>query len=235
LAHARQQFTHDLKNCAFNGAIVISPEPAWLVEITRTANLPLVLWHSSGKTDAEFDWYKFGREIAHHAASQGRRRLAFLRSRWHRSKETKDLDGLLDAVRELGLPPPRIESMELTGKAGQEEREAFQRSLRLMREWNDDDPATLGPDALLVNDDIMMRAVAMALMQVGIAVPERLLVYSQATDGAAIHYGLPVVRYEFSTREIAQRLLGLLANRIMGEPLPDLPISIRGRLKEATA
>jgi DNA-binding LacI/PurR family transcriptional regulator len=234
-AHVRQHFLQDLTNCTFKGAIIISPELRWLQELTRRANLPFTVWHSSEISDVEFDWYRFGWDIAHHAANQGRRRLAYLRSRWHQSKETDDLDGLLDAVRELGLPQPRIESMELTGQAGQEEREAFQRAMRLMREWNDRDPNTLGPDALLVNDDIVMRAVAMALMQVRIAVPERLLVYSQANDGVAIHYGLPVARYEFSTREIAQQLLGLLAKRIMGEPLPDLPFSIRGRLKEATA
>ena len=86
------------------------------------------------------------------------------------------------------------------------------------------------PDALIVADDVAMRGVALALAQQRAAVPKRLLVLSQANEGIKLHYGVPVIRYEFSPNAIAVQALDILWKRIRaGEPLPPLPVSVRGR------
>jgi len=223
--HAREHFLRDGRNYGFKGLIVVSPAPSWYPQLVAAGNLPLALC-SVERGDVEFDWYAFGRDSARYAAQRGRSRLAFLRARWHSSKAADDLDGFLDAARESGLTSPHIEGIELIGQRGQEEREAFERTLKLVRDWK---TTGSGPDALVVNDEIVMRGVAMALMQAGIEVPGRLLVISQRSEGVEMHYGLPVVRYEFPTREFARQLVELLWKRVRGEPLPALPIKIAGK------
>ena len=46
-----------------------------------------------------------------------------------------------------------------------------------------------------------------------------------------LHYGFPVVRYEVSVDEKARQILRLLWNRILDEPLPELPIIVQGAFR----
>jgi len=240
---AHRHLMDDLRHHRFTGFIefTIGDEdiPGW----PRPSTTPRVCFDSSrADTDANFDVAGFIRESIAFLARRGRRRICFLRAvgdtpppYGFRTRQ-QQLDCAMDAVRELGLPPLRFADAEVIQdvQGPMYEQRVFAKAEATIRDWARL-PAAERPDALLVSDDIAMRAVALALIKAGVRVPDDVVVVSQASEGIALHYGLPVVRYEFSPRAMARALTDLLWKRIRGEPDPKLPILIGGRLREEGA
>ena len=88
------------------------------------------------------------------------------------------------------------------------------------------------PEALIVTDDVVMRGVAMALIQRGVSV-DKMIVLTLANEEVPHEYdGIPVVRYAFSVKRNAEYAMELLWRKLVGEPLPDRPILLAGRILE---
>src|SRR5262249_52014784 len=133
---------------------------------------------------------------------------------------------------ELGLPS-LSRSPVFLGHVPKDSEEAIHESaLQFFRKCFAPGNRSKRPDALFVDDDIAMRAVALALIKLNIHVPSQMSIVCLANDAFDLHYGVPVVRYEFSTREIAAQMIQILWKRILSEPLPRLPVLIRGRIRE---
>ncbi|MDD5708399.1 MAG: substrate-binding domain-containing protein [Kiritimatiellae bacterium] len=182
----------------------------------------------------------FVREAIAYLAQRGRRRILFFRTFGDalpaHDTRGEQLDCAMDKVRELDLMPLRLADAVVTQdvQGPVYEQLVLETAEATIRDWMRL-PAAERPDAMLVNDDIAMRAVSLALIKAGVRVPEDVLVVSQASEGIDLHYGVPVVRYEFSPRAMAHALVELLWKRILGESDPDLPITIGGRIREAGA
>lgn len=165
----------------------------------------------------------------HFLAAQGRRRIAYLSFHVEHANENA---GFFDALRELRLPVLSPESILLGRFPHDSEEVVHENALRFFREWFAPGNEANHPDALFVDDDIAMRAVALALIKMGIEVPRQVLIVSLANEAFSLHYGIPVVRYEFPAKEIAAQMLRILWKRMVNDPLPSLPVMIRRRIKE---
>jgi DNA-binding LacI/PurR family transcriptional regulator len=133
---------------------------------------------------------------------------------------SKDLDGMFDAVRELGMPVPQVENIVLSESFAHRGAEILARTLDLVRGWRKKKPA-FRPQALVVSDDICMRMAAMALVQSRVEIPGELTVVCLTNELAELHYGIPVVRYEMPIRQLAADLLEALQSRLEGKsPAP---------------
>jgi len=228
----RKQLMSDLRNYSFQGLIEFSPDMKWPQEVDAVARLPKASWSATQhKTDCSFDAYQFGQDSVRFLAGLGHKRLAFLRTSWHLAQHSDDLDGFLDAIKALGLPEPQIEQLVFTALGHDKEREMEEKTERLIREWTTGSNGRQWPEAILVNDDIIMRGVALALIRNGVQVPSRVRVLSFASEGVNLHYGIPVVRFEFPTSLVACHLTDLLWKRMQGEPEPELPILVRGKIQ----
>jgi DNA-binding LacI/PurR family transcriptional regulator len=226
-----KHLTADLRNHPFKGLVEFAPGVRGLGEWEQKVQLPRVVYESPpAHTDLILDLAQFTAESVAHLALRGCKKILYLRASWHLSSRSADLDGLFDAATKLNLPQPQVESFLVTEQGGNMEREVFSKVQTLFRQWRDGSAPK--PDAMIVSSDIVMRAVALALIHAGIQVPQELPVVTLANDGVDLHYGIPVIRYEFSVAEIAHSLLDLLWKRMSNESPAAVPIVIRGRIKD---
>ncbi len=85
-------------------------------------------------------------------------------------------------------------------------------------------------DCLLVDEDILMRGVALALLAEQVSVPDELMVLTLKNEGVDHQFGLPVIAYENPIGEIATRAVKLLMARILRQPEERVPIFVTGRV-----
>lgn len=229
-SHVCRQVADDLERYAFDGLIMFGTNIEEIAPLKRVAGLPQV--HSETTTaehDLVLDIAAFARESLTYLAGKGYRRITYLSSAQERGKETRDLDAVRAAGRELNLDEPVIEVLSRGPLGPARELEYYRSALRLIGQWR----ASAWPQAVLVSEDIATRQLALALLKEGVAVPRDLFVMTEACAGVDLHYGIPVARYEFSPREIARQFLELLQKRLQGESLPPLPVVVKGTIKEA--
>ncbi|MBI4026924.1 MAG: GntR family transcriptional regulator [Verrucomicrobia bacterium] len=226
-----QHLAHDLRNYPFGGLIEFGARADSLADVCFDKELPkATMCADVAISDLVPDERHFGFESANFIVSQGRRNLVYLHSP---VAHDDALDGIRDAVRQAGLRPPRIEELRAMGGYALE-KEAFEKMSRLVQSGPPSGPGTNAhhaPDALVVCDDIAMRGVALALVQHRVSVPAQLLVVTHANEGIHLHYGVPVVRYNFSPKQIAEELLRLLRMRMLKQAVGDLPLKFRGQLQ----
>jgi len=236
---ASQQFSSDLQNYSFKGLIELDENLQFGAPGETRANFPTVRLGPPMKTgnspaDVVFDFHDFGRKSVEYLAGKGRTRIAYLRTREETPEDSLDMQGVREAVKTTGIQPVQVHQLQdvSSGEALMGgvfmERIAHDHTLRMINGWKSGKKNIRRPDALLVSDDIATRGVATALLLGGIAVPDDILVLTMANEGIFHHYGIPVVRYEFSPRIIAQRLLEVLWKRILGRSPANLPVKISG-------
>lgn len=229
--HALHNLKRDLRSFGFKGMIYISPHPGWTQPLEREFSLPTARYALSDPSfDISFDLYRFGRESVAFLADKGRRKLAYVRSPWHSADLSMELDGFWDEVRTRNLPRPEIVQVTRMTLTARQEAEIQQAVQRAVREWQSRPEGM--PDGLVVIDDITMRAVALALLAAGVRVPEDLMIVTFANESVNLHYGLPVVRYQFSITDVARQLVEVLWKRMAGESILPLRTRIQGKIKE---
>lgn len=176
-------------------------------------------------SDVMHDYYRFARDTIEWVAARGRTNVACLGF----VEKSDAFQGVLDASRAGGLPEPAVEPLYCVNHPeGATEEEGCRRTLALAAEWK---RSRRCPDALIVSDDVAMRGVALALLQAGVRVPDELLVVALANEGVNFHYGIPVVRYEFSIRDAAREALAILWKRMLGDEPSGLPAMLGGRIR----
>ncbi|MDD2708799.1 MAG: GntR family transcriptional regulator [Verrucomicrobiae bacterium] len=238
---AYQNFIDDLRNYPFQGIIKLhgglaQEEDSFLKPDIPRVRLGVCPKQSDPKLDVMLDLRRFTREAAEFMAEKGLRHIAYLRTLDSNRDSSMDLEGLDEAARALNLPKIQIHPLRDSPLPSELlEPLAYEKTLELIRQWESPGSANPWPDALLVSDDVAAYGVARALTEKNIDVPDRLLLMTSSNEGIIHRYPLPIMRYEFSPQTIAKTLLDLLCKRIMGDPLPPLPIALRGRLNPPAA
>lgn len=232
-SHVCRHLADDLGRYAFDGLVVFGTNIEEIAPLKRVAGLPYVHTETTNTAhDVVMDGAAFARESLEYLAGKGYKRIAYLRSAPGRGRETSDLDTIRTAWRELGLIEPAVEFLSTSPTGPAREVDYYRSALRLIAQWRAAG-ADAWPQAILVSEDIAMRAVALALLKSGVSVPQDVFVMTQACAEVDLHYGMPVARYEFSAQEIARQFLELLGKRIQGEALPPLPVVVKGKIREA--
>jgi len=234
-----RNLTTDLVNSSFRGMIEFAPGNSRFGDRSCNKSLPTVCVEPSREdNDLRLDGAQFGWDSVDFFVRQGRRKTAFFRAQRAGSPKPNSpnsLDGFLRAIREFNLPPPQVASVLLPTSGIGVERHIYEKALQLTRQWQATPDPAGRPDALLVNDNIVFRAVAPALIESKIKIPDDLLVVTLAHEGFGQYYGFPVIQYEFSPMVIACQLVDLLFKRLRKQALPPLPIIVRGKIKETDA
>ncbi len=88
------------------------------------------------------------------------------------------------------------------------------------------------PDGLLVCDDMLFLGAAMAICQMGIRVPEDLLVVTHHNKGSGLLAPFPVAKLEFDLAEYVQLMGGALVKLMRQEPLENRRMVISCELLE---
>lgn len=93
-------------------------------------------------------------------------------------------------------------------------------------------PLSKRADCALVDEDILMRGISLALLSEQVKIPEELTICSLTNEGVDLHFGVPVIVYENPISEIARQSVGLLTARILRKGEARTPILIPGRIDE---
>lgn len=107
--------------------------------------------------------------------------------------------------------------------ANASERAGYETFLRF---WSND----TRPDGVVVGDDVVANGVLRATLQLGVRLPQDLRLVTFASRGIDFPYHLPVSRVEYDMRDLAQRAVELMMNRLSGEPIPEKQILLPGRI-----
>ncbi|MDD2710774.1 MAG: GntR family transcriptional regulator [Verrucomicrobiae bacterium] len=231
---AFRNLANDLRNYCFKGMVMISRDPGLLDPMHTGLNLPMARLGPvlpSNTPDVLMDHHRFIRETIEWLAKRGARKIACLCTFPRQSNSRTAAEEIKDACRKQGLPEIEIHDISQTSiLRSQAEGCAFDAMLNLIGQW--ETRAAGWPDALMVTDDVAMRGAAMALARRGGTAASKLMTAVLANEGIHHHYGMPVIRYEFSHRAIAKTLLDILWRRMSGQSLPELPVKIGGRIME---
>lgn len=95
------------------------------------------------------------------------------------------------------------------------------------------------PDAVLIGVDTLFAETAMALLTLGVRVPDEVLVVTHANKGSGMFYPFPVVKLEIDPDACAAAMVNVLLRRLRGETgIPKetlVPFHWRGLPEEAVA
>ena len=230
MAPSFRRLASDALNCSFRGIIGLSVDLKKLAEAIPVLALPAASLNFSwqaGESDLELDYHQFGKDTVEFVAGEGCRRIVYLRTLDRSPGNLEDLRGIQDADSALGLPEVEVHQLQQALADGpQLEHLAYAKTMQLIEDWQGD--RGRWPDAIMVSDDVAMRAVVFALMRKSLeeATFKQPLLVSLANEGIVHPYGLPVARYEVPVSGIAQTLLGILRKRMRGEATPEVPVKI---------
>lgn len=216
LCESSPDLLEDVSADRIRGAVVIACEPrAVWYDVLRRRNVPVV----GGSTVLE--WRAAGDEAGamrlavRRAAGAGRRRIALLdwESPMRRAAPVAGHGAVFaDEMRRAGLAVHsewvRHDVHPLSPGAGWAE---FREIWAARAEK---------PDALIITDDAMVADALAAVLELGIRVPEDLLIVAKCNRGAALYWPLPVARIEFDTDAYAAVLFELLVESLRGEREP---------------
>lgn len=232
------EFQAALERQVFSGVIAFAaPEhrfPQWFADLRR-AGIPIV--SGGGKIGEEVDAVVrpnlegMIRSGVEYFLAHGRRRIALMawRSRWEpvgRSTEEM-IDHFRAAMAQSGLKVDdrwvRDDLPPVAPGAGWEE----------FREiWMAGDAHGEKPDGVLIADDNLLMGAAMAVLQLGIRVPEELLIVSHHNQGSGMASPLPVTRLEFNPDAFAQARVDLLLKLMRREPMESHEIVLSHQVVE---
>lgn len=215
----------DMEGHAFGAWITIDIDFASLGLPEKAAKLPSVNLVRPAP-DIAFDLRGFAYESAGYLYAKGCRKIVFLAKSSSLRKE-EFAQGFEEAARKHGSALPFHEYPHKWPCEGAGlERSAHQATLALLDGWRSADQM---PDAIIADDDIAMRGIALALIKRNVQIPALTL----ANEGIAHHYGIPAIRYEMPIGQLVSNAVGLLWRRICGERSAGRPISLKGCIKES--
>ena len=87
-----------------------------------------------------------------------------------------------------------MHKLETLARMTYDETESYDNARKIVNAWN----RSGWPDGVLVSDDLVMRAVALALLNSSRPRVKSLPIFIWANEGIRLQYGLSVARYEIS-------------------------------------
>lgn len=227
-----QRLTHDLSHYSFKGWVILGTDADSLPCSEQIGKIPSACLRYDDRSDVRWDTHDFIYQSVKYLAQHGRKRICYLRPGPLTSSEQ---GGWEQAVREFGplkiisggFERPSFSSLPRPENTYTLERETTAFTCQLVERWM---RTSQWADGLVVWDDIGMRAVALALLKMGVSVPQQIMVVSYANEGIHHNYGIPVVRYEYPISDAARHLVRILWERMNGRSAVPLPIVIRGKI-----
>ena len=207
-----EAFTEDLVHGRLRGAVVVgSPNHAVWQEAFDRWSLPVVGQAAGFRHRVMQDPRDVVRMGVRHLVARGRRKIALLG--WRRpysvmgdvSPHSAFVETFREELKAAGLRyrPEWVQDQwhPLVPGAGWEEFRAL---------WT----AKERPDGLLVTDDVMFQDVALALLEMGVRVPDELFLVAHTNKGSGHRYPFPVAEVEADPDEVAEAMLTLLVAQL---------------------
>lgn len=179
-------------------------------------------------TDVPINMDTYLKEVLHFLAEKKHQRVLIVSTIAERNTPTLDQETLQRIPIPIGLYIDQLPLCTHAGRGHHMEKLGFDRMLETIAKWKQHPEQK--PDAIVVSDDIIARGVCMALLKSQIQVPDDLEVVVKASEAVILHYGMPVIRYETSTKTTARFLVSLLWKRMTGEPDPKHQYISSGKL-----
>lgn len=181
--------------------------------------------------DISSDHSAFTSESLQYLAKMGKKRLFWVLKVSGKIQESQRFDEFWSELKKHGLECVRIIEINNQDFTENPEIVVCRRVQEFIRE-NRALPVAKRADCALVDEDILMRGVSVALLSEQVKVPEELMFCSHANEDIDLHYGLPVIQYENPISKIACEAVKLLKMRILREREPKLPILVPGRIMD---
>lgn len=209
---AYRLFAEDCTHHKFNGLITLGVEETHWSQLLKPLVTAQVVRYgvASASTDLSPDYRNFTWASIEYLAGLGLKQVVYLRPE-PEPRDIGDLKGWAAAARRFKMQSSEVLHTEMCGASHSLERNTYELAVRHIRAWRE---TGRWPEAIVIADDVAMRALALALIRYRVNVPERLRVLTWANEDIAIHYGIPVIRhifsqYIFSPAEVAQRLMAI--------------------------
>jgi len=224
---AYQSTIKDIQNHSLRGLISILGGSRFNIDKLKL-NIPCVSLGSSGmQCDVLMDFYDFGIESVNYLVQKGVQEIAYIRT-IRTSAPDDDLAGINDAIRLAGIMKPEIVQFSKDWMSGGElEEMAYDETIKLIGKYRKKGRM---PQAILVSDDIATRGVCLALIKNGIEVPDKMMIASMANEQIFHHYGLPIIRYEFSPEKIVRAIIDRLGCLISNRAKHFEPVKVSGKI-----
>lgn len=197
-------------------AVATAYEPGW-VQAVADARVPLVGSGNAFTYSAGPDYLQMVRLSVEYLAGCGCGRLAMLATG---GRGVTDAFAAALASRQLSYRPEWVVEEAHPGLEGRGWK-AFQRV------W---DAAETKPDGLVVCDDFMFQEVVMAVLDRGVAVPERLRIATHGTKGGFARCPFPVARLEFDVAGMVATFGDMVLNLLRQEAVPARQVRLPCRL-----
>ncbi len=203
----------------------------WFAPLRRE-HVPIVSGGGTAGRDVDAvihsDIPRMVRDGVRHLLAHGRRRIALMAWRAVWQPPGHDSDQFLEAFRitmaQAGISVnPRWIRTELPPNAPGAGWEEFREI------WT---PSGEKPDGLLICDDNLFAGTAMAILQLGIRVPETLMVVSHYNKGSNVVNPFPVTRLVVNPDQCAQVISETLIKLMRREPLPQRDVILPYELVE---
>jgi DNA-binding transcriptional regulator YhcF (GntR family) len=180
--------------------------------------------------DVNYDARHFAIESLRQLVQRGFRRFAHFRTLVPVPSllAQTEMPGIGDAVRELSLPPLQNWDIMVSGETDSFEDEVHEIVTRKFRQKPSMLKKEALPEVILVHDDVSARPLIFNLLKHGVRVPEDVEVCVQTNHGIKHYYGVPVFRYEFSTKALAEAMVQILNKRMTNRQDAALPILVQG-------
>ena len=231
---------HDAERNLIKGVIELNGRQMERLGLESLAKLPRArlsqAWQpdkskDSGDYDVALDFGSFGFDVFSHLIGKEFKNIVYFRTFLETVATSADIKGIQTAAKLHGVSLPEIRQIKghLHPIHGVEFEEIF---FKLTQDYLETcQKKNAWPDAVMVSDDIAARAIALAIVK---CVPEGRYPYvlTTANEGVQLHYGLPVVRYEYPVSLIGETLLSILKARLTRDTPPETPIYIRGTWME---
>gem|GEM_PF-3665965 len=211
------------------GAILFAIDPR---RVSKTlGKIPFALYQpGDAENDLLFDNAHFIRTALEHCHASGHRRLVYIWPSFQSvSYDESEPGPFLKMIAGYSFEIPQLIPLMLLNSG----REHEEKACRIVQEASADWEKTgKTPDAIIVQDDIMMRPVAIALAKSGYEVPAGLVPIVRTIEEYEHHYAVPVLRYTISLRETVRALFDRLRERY-NQPGRKLPVlKIHGKLQD---
>jgi len=226
------ELLEDIEQSKICGVVAIAgiPHPRWIAPL-RKKRIPIVGSPDNFPFGVGVDYPELARQGTEFLLQQGRQRIAFVSWEGFKNETGKRefLPGMSDSFRSVlekhGVPVrehwvQRDLHPNLTGAGWEEFREIWHAEVEK-------------PDGLLVCDDILFSDVVVAIMELGVRVPDQLLVVTHAVKGSGILHPFPTIRMECDTDIVAQRMGEMLVKLMKREPVTEPKEYLRFRWTEA--
>lgn len=173
------------------------------------------------------DRYDFMLRSLHRLSQLGCKRLLWVNKVTGTSPDSNRTNHFWNAIRNSDIEC--MDVIEINDQNPQEDPEIIvQERIHAFIKRNRQLPPSKRINCMLVDEDVLMRGVALALLRDQVSIPEELTICANTNEGVDINFGVPVIAYQNAVGKVAQEAVKLLTARILRQDEGPLPIEVKG-------